>query len=588
MAALNGTDVTMFASDMGGSAKRFVGYGAEDVRFLVEAAGLDETAVAALRSWTGYSVGDGRTAFRGEVFITRAVRSRHVRGCPVCLREDAEARGGDPLAAMALRGDWQFREVSVCVRHGHPLVLLWEVEQAHLAHDVGHHLRPLAPKILAGGLDRPTVQPSPFDLWLDRRLEDGHDDTWLAQLSTFAAATTCRLLGQELLRLEDCPTDTDDRAPRAAQAAGFAVASRGAAAIRSALDRLAAAASGYNDTAAKAFGDLYAQLARGYAGDAGFDPVRRILRECILETWPIAPGTAVLGEVLEERRLHSVNTAAEELGTTRDLGTILEDLGVLDPADPRPASRRVFDARRNAPLLGEIAALVGPQAFCAALGASCFELKALLEDGVLTPFIGAPGIKERWRLADAQALLSELQAAAMPIVTGAEGWQRLLLARQRTGVGMDRLISGIRGGSLSAGCCHAQAGFGGILVRRAEVERLATEHAGANVGIPAGTFGRSIGLRDHGLFLAFITAGHTPATRWRHPATGNERFYMTDADIAAFHARYVTLPVLEREHGTHRNTLRARLAAAGVQPFSHEGQSFSPIYLRKTVKAALA
>ena len=33
MAALNDTDVSMFASDMGGSAKRFISYDAEDVRF---------------------------------------------------------------------------------------------------------------------------------------------------------------------------------------------------------------------------------------------------------------------------------------------------------------------------------------------------------------------------------------------------------------------------------------------------------------------------------------------------------------------------------------------------------------------------
>ncbi len=587
MAALNGTDVTMFASDRGGSAKRFTAYGPEDVRFLVEAAGLDDDAVVALRSWTGYSVGDGRTAFRGEVFITRAVRSRHVRGCPVCLREDAEARGGDPLAAMALRGDWQFREVSVCVRHGHPLVRLWEVEQAHLAHDVGHHLRSVAPQILAGGLDRPRLQPSPFDLWLDRRLDDGHDDTWLAQLSIFAAATTCRLLGQELLRLENGPTDTDDRAPRAAQAAGFAVASRGEAAIRSALDRLAAAASGYNDTAAKAFGDLYAQLARGYAGDAGFDPFRRILRACILDTWPIAPGTEVLGEVLTERRLHSVRTVTDELGTLRDLAVVLEDLGVLEKDDLRPANRRVFDARRHAPLLREIAKLVGPRVLRPAMGASRDELEALIADGVIRPFTNAPNVKARWRLADGLALVAELRAAAVPVEIGARGWERILLARQRTGLGADTIIAAIRDGRIAAGLNREREGFAGILVRRDELKQLAAAQTPADVPIPAGTFGESVGIRDKGRFLALIAAGHTPATRMRHPRTGNERFYMTDADIAAFHRRFATIRILARERGDPPNTLLARLKAAGVRYFAPGGADFGPLYLRRDVEAVL-
>ena len=587
MAALNGTDVTMFASDMGGSARRFAGYGAEDVRFLVEAAGLDPAAVAALRSWTGESVGDGRTEFRGEVFITRAVRSRHVRGCPVCLREDAEAQGGDPLAAMALRGDWQLREVSVCVRHGHPLVLLWEVAKPHFAHDVGHHLRPIAPLILAGRFDRPRIEPSPFDRWLDRRLEDGHDDTWLAQLSTFATATVCRLLGQELLRLEGRKDMEATDMLRASQAAGFAVAGSGEAAIRTALDRLAAAAPGYNDTAAKAFGDLYDQLARGYAADTGFDPFRRILRECILDTWPIAPGTEVLGEVLAERRLHSVRTVIDELGTLRDLAVVLEDLGVLEKDDPRPANRRVFDAKRHAPLLDEIAKLVGPRVLRPAMGASRSELEALIADGVIRPFTKAPNVKARWRLADGLALVADLRAAAAPVQSGARGWESILLARHRTGLGADTIIAAIRDGCIAAGLDRERKGFGGVLVRRDEVKRLAAVQTSADVPIAAGTFGKSVGIKDKGRFLALIAAGHTPATRMRHPRTGNERFYMTDADIAAFHRRFATIRVLARERGDPPNTLLARLKAAGVRYFAPGGADFGPLYLRRDVEAVL-
>ena len=61
------------------------------------------------------------------------------------------------------------------------------------------------------------------------------------------------------------------------------------------------------------FGKLYAGLG-GYLADNQFAPFRTILRECILETWPIAAGDVVLGEIVPERILHTPTTAAKETG----------------------------------------------------------------------------------------------------------------------------------------------------------------------------------------------------------------------------------------------------------------------------------
>ena len=119
------------------------------------------------------------------------------------------------------------------------------------------------------------------------------------------------------------------------------------------------------------------------------------------------------------------------------------------------------------------------------------------------------------------------------------------------------------------------------------MKRLAAAQVSAEALVPAGTFGLSVGIREKGRFLALIAAGHTPATRMRDRRTGNGRFYMTEADIAGFHRRFVTIRILSREKGVHRNTLRKRLSAAGLRHFAPGGADFGPLYLRSEVEAEL-
>lgn len=353
------------------------------------------------------------------------------------------------------------------------------------------------------------------------------------------------------------------------------------------MDRLVATASGCKDAARKAFGELYAQLARLYAGEAGFDPFRRILRDCILDTWPIASGKMILGEVLDEHRSHSITSVCEELGAKRDIEAILEDLGVLEPNDPRPDSRRVFDARRHARLLEEIAALVGLRALRPAMGVSRAELEALIKDEVIRPFTNVPSVKTRWRLAAGLAPVEELQAPSVPVRAGAPGWEPILRARRRKRIGSDAIIAAIRNGHLVAGRSPEREGFGGIVVREDEINRLVAAQAPAHGPVPAATFGVSVGIKHKGRFLALIAAGHTPATRMRHPQTGRVGLYMSEADIAAFHRRFTTFKVLRRERGGHSKTLRTRLKVARVPRFSPGGADFGLLYLRIVVEAAL-
>lgn len=490
---------------------------------------------------------------------------------------------------MVMRGDWQFRDVAVCVRHCHPLVPMWKVAALRDRFDIGARLREIESGILSGAFDQSRWAPADYDFWLDRRLESGFDDTWFSDHPIAVVTTFCRLLGATLMKQE---LSEEGEVSCSAQAAGFDVAVKGKAAIRAALDHIAIAAIGAHDEPSKTFGPLYTQLARDYLHESDFGPFREILRECILNHWPKAPGDVVLGHVVPERRLHSLTTAAIEIGIGPNvLECFLVEAGALKKGDNRPNSRRLFDAKANAKLLLEVPALVGPLAIRTAMGTTVQELTALVDEGLLILRTTAREIKKPWRILDGTALVAALSEKAILVKEDDDGWESLLLARKRGGVAMVQLIHGIRDNRMAVGQRVGIAGFHGIVVRKSEVDNIAAPSLALRDAvlqqvpgtISAAAFARSIGVRNDGTFLALIEAGHVPAKQIVNPRTGRPQYQMTPEDMAAFHRRFVTLTTLCAETGRHRNTLKGLLAARRLAPFSPEGRDFGAVYIRGDV-----
>ena len=404
--------------------------------------------------------------------------------------------------------------------------------------------------MLAGGLDAELVTPSPYDLWLDARLEDGRDMSWLAGQLLFAATTFCRLLGAELLRLEERPNGDPAARLRAAQAAGFAVAQNGPEALATALDRLAGRADGVGDRPNKAFGPLFQKLSQDYREEPAFARFRKLVRDRILGIWPIAPGADLLGEVVAERRLHSVVTAAQEAGIgTAPMEQLLIEAGAIAADDPRPAARKTFAAAPNAGLLVEIHTLIVSTTLRQAMGAYQHSFDALVADSVLAP--RAQGVQAAWRLRNGLDLVAEVQAHATPLAAGATGWESLQGARARSALRLDEILGAIREGRLQVGQQAGSDGWRSFRVRKAEIDRMARPRCAPTERgmIPAGAVAREVGLRDGGHFLTLLAGGHSPAQRMKHPRTGVERLYMSPEDIAAFHRRFLTLRTMAMEFG---------------------------------------
>jgi hypothetical protein len=219
------TTTHQFALDIGTSLKSIAMQNEKTLRLFAERTKLSPEDLAELMSWTGEKIGNVRMRFRDEVFVSRALRNPEVQGCPICLREDITAADASPTAVMVMRGDWLMREAVLCTRHGHPLVTFWSEDKVDGRYDIGANLEAILPDLQAGAFDRSRQEPSPYDLWLDQRLEDGTDTTALRDHGLFAATTFCRYFGMARLG-DDVAPDTDQ--PGAFHAAGFEIAAQGA------------------------------------------------------------------------------------------------------------------------------------------------------------------------------------------------------------------------------------------------------------------------------------------------------------------------------------------------------------------------
>lgn len=588
LAATWRTDAPELAYDMGASFKRLLDQDEDALEMLSSWADLSPEVMAEMLSWTGIRAGNVRMRFRGELYVSRALRNPVMRGCPMCLREDAVEADRPAHEVMAMRGDWQFREVLLCIQHRHPLVPLWQTKALRDRFDIGTRLREIKADLVSGTFDQVTRDPTTYDLWLDRRLKDGSDPTWLADHPVFVVTTLCRLLGYSFLRID---SSADERGSDNIHAVGFDIMKAGKKAIREALDQIAGMATGAQDEPSKTFGPLYVWLNRDYLKEPDFDPFRNILRECVLNHWPFAGGDVILGEVLPQRRLHSLRTAASEVGVgAKVLEHFLIEAGAVVENDRRPESRRLFDAQAYAELLAEIPTLVGPIAMRQAMGATKRELIALAEAGLLRPRTRVEKVKNPWRISDGVALVGELSDGAMAVRADDTNWETLLRACRRREIGLNDLIERVRDKRMTAGQKTGEAGFHGIVVPKSEVDAIAPkpEATFSTVseelrGMAAAAFGRSVGLRDGGVFQAMIEAGHVPAFQIINPRTRRSQYWMTPEDMDAFHRQFATLTTLSTETGQHRNTLKGRLASRKITPFSPEGQDFGAVYLRENV-----
>jgi len=560
-----------------------------DPEALAVIADLGGVTLSDLAAWSPIYMGDQRYSFRGHSFHSKTIRRPELRGCPQCLRQNADEGGLPPETSMVMQGHWLIPHVGACLIHEHPLVPLYREAHPVQRYDSVQMLSPLIPAILEGQLDRYTELTSGFEDWIDARLANGPNTDYLSEHPLHAASNFCRLFGIALLRLEGLTLDhiaTDSR--HGLYAAGFEVASKGDDAVLSALKRLEGLVDTPQDGPKKVYPALYDRLAHEYASDPDYAAFRRLLRNHMAETWPLGPGDELLGEPVVERKLHSIATASKASGVDpRRLRKLLVAEGILGAEDTnRRDAWEVFDAQRVAPVLASLETLVPATTFQDLIGASRSQFDNLVADGVLAPTSDARNTNAVWSPRDGEAFLESLLAGAVQLRQPQHSWTHIAKSAQRLKIGPGVIVRAIRSGELRrVGNLEGRTGFAGVFVDHDEVSRLVGAEAPPGYSIE--TFAKTIGLQQPSALRRLIRDGLAPATKMMNPRTLAQQDYLTREDAGAFHDRFHTLRTLSRAYGRTWQSLAAELAARGVEPFTNDDRHYGHLYLKEDVERIL-
>lgn len=580
VAAANDVPLGLFAQDMGLSLTKILEGDEAEILKLAALTGIDAHVLA---SWSPVHIGARDHLFRGQVMHAKAIKETGIRGCPDCLREDLA--GGDGATAMAVRGDWLFRPVSICMRHSRPLVTLWTVVNKTERYDVAARMAEVHPRLMTGELYQPHRAPAPFDLWISARLLGESSELWLDQFELYPAAHFCELLGRSIwaTKIPKWMKFTRDEAWKLFEV-GFTFAKAGDTQIRSALHELQEIIGEPTDGPKKKFGDLYDRLAFDLTS-ATYAPFRALLRDHIATTWPLGPGDDLMGEPVLERKRHSVLTAAREIGMdSRRLRKLLVEKGVVCSIEEgRSDAWELFDAADAKPILEEIIALASATEFQQALGISRSQFELLRRDGYFEPELHGHDHKPLWNVRSGRRFVDSLLTGAEPIYVPMHNWADIPKAAQRLKISPGQIVGLIEKDRLRRVGKHmGRDGYAAILVTTDEVERLLERPDAPGISIEV--FARQCGLKPANA-RRLVRLGHTPSTEGRNPKTGLHQQFLAPGDIAAFHARFVTLRGLAIERGSAWQALRHELAERGILPFSPDGLDYGTVYERVDLAA---
>ena len=535
-----------------------------------------------IAQWTASRRNGPYHIFRGENFHGTTIRNPAIKGCPVCLREDAQDPTRPPEQQMAIRGHWMLKHVFLCLKHGHPLVELWRETNLYSRYDTSLYFAHQADAILRGDFDQETRDCTDFDEWIDNRLKLGPGNGWLDRHSLHAAASFCFILGNALLRLElEAPSSIPKEDRWAIYQTGYAVASMGETAVREALQKLQQVTAIPQQGPKATFPLLYDRLSHDYVTDIDFQPFRDILRSHILETWPLGVGDELMGQSVEKRLYHSVITAAKETGVDqRRLRKLLEAQNLISP--DQPDAWAIFDAEGASSLLASLVTYLTAKTFAENLCMTRSQFDILVEDGVLTAALSDAGTKHTWNPKDGQDFLARLFFGAERLVQAQHGWEHISKSAMRLKIRPGEIIRAIQNKQLLRVGNHADFdGYAALYVYHDQVAALlgGKEQQATSIEI----FAKSVGARELPAFRRLIVKGHSPSTILKNPRTNAMQRYISASDEAAFHSKFYTLRSMSAEYDRSWQRLTAELTETGIRPFSPDGADYGKIYFKDEV-----
>lgn len=498
------------------------------------------------------------------------------RICPACLREDAVSGG---RLAMHGRLFWMLRAFRTCPHHRLAIQTLPQAGDGRAFQDVIGDIRPLHGQILDGALDVPVDADPVLEQHLLDRLAGKPTTPWLDSLAPHVVARFSEVLGAALhLGCDTKTEDLDERTLREAVPHGHAALAGGPEAVSTAFMTLRRRPGRPQDGPQARHGHLH----RWFAGVQGRRPefarLRDLYREHILDTWPITPGTMLLGRPVETMRVHTVASAARHWRLpARQLRKVLAARGLVSPAgDPGLDQVETFATGAVREILDGLAASLSRPEAMRQLGLTQNQLRVLEDAGVLPVLRLGPDVKPRHDGPAVADLLARLEAR----VTGAadpdeSGWQNLTETARRAKVTLSDALARTLAGHIVVRRVTGSTGISGL--RFHVPDALASAPADPRPGR------RAVSERLHlgeAVIDWLVAAGHLRCEAGFIPGTHLRKFSFDPAEIDAFERAHVSASGLARVWKLPLAAIHRHLAMNGIEPVLRNPSGRVRIYCR--------
>jgi hypothetical protein len=509
--------------------------------------------------------------------------------CPRCLLEDARADGPSRGRRVG-RVNWFFSTFRTCPVHGVPLYRVPQLSYAERFQDMAF-VAPGDRLLEELATNASAREVSPLQGYVANRLDGKEGPAWLDSQQIDLGTRASEMLGACLLfgahvNLIDLSEDQWD----AAGAEGFAFTSRGEEGVREALDGMFVRFRTKNATGGPQaiFGRLFQWLQFNKSSKTR-GPIQEVVREFILDTTSVEPGSRLFGEPVTERRRHSVASLAKQTELHRrtlNRALVLTGLlpgGAVDRIDPF----LTVDAEAGERLADLMLASIPVVEIPAYLNCNRRQAEMLVHHDIVKRIGGSTAtdtILNMVPMADLDDFLLRLRRAGVPVDSPGQGMVDLIEASERVRWPVIDIVRLVLDGSLSRiELLPAERKFKSVFVNPEEVRFVSCESQGRgrlSLAEAAARLSMEIWCvrtlmtnpdRNGRPFLpAFVSAN----------VKGVQRHFLDQNDLEQFAATHVDLKTLAQEKHVSAKALRKRLSEAGVEPILPRTKLNKLIYRR--------
>lgn len=538
-------------------------------------ADLAKVSGSELQRYAIRTVSTSRFRIGRETGTISTIHRTHTRVCPDCIADAYDQHGAPGLFR---RADWQLVSVRACEMHSRPLIRLPTERYTKGNYDTAALILQHLDHLRDTGNAEASTSPTDLERYLRSRLARRRGKEWIDRLALGVVSRCSEMLGARIMFGPDAKaSELSEQMLHDAGSVGFDVLRRGPDALRRCLVMLKQGnleSDGYHT---HDLGVFFYWLTASRSPKE-MRPIRRIVRDFVVDHYPLDPGRVILGHVIHRPKLLSLREASRRLRIRQvRVRSLCAAAKIL--VRENPASLSENDFRDLVCYMDRFAAFKEAAAW---VGCSFTQLARLEELGMITQHEVEPGVR-RFLWTELRGFTKWIEE--LPVRDESAQLRSLWKTCNMLKCTVAEVYGMIQSGRLTSAARSAgSANFTALLMDPNEVR----DHL--VLGIPQDPHLKeaAVKLRSNGRTIHYLARhGFLKVQKLRHPSSRNMRSYVDRHSLEQFLEEHITIGLLAEALDTVAGPLVNHLNKMQIEPVL-AAPRISRIYDREVVQARLA